>query len=90
MPGYAGAACPRRMPAAYARAVLAELQDTGFAGTVTDVDIQMIGTLADPTQSRADLALIALPHEQIADALEFAGRIHCRPAATRQISRASF
>lgn len=64
----------------YARAVLAELKTTGYAGTVTYLDIRMTGTLADLVQSRADLALIALPHEQIADALEIAGRIRCRAA----------
>ena len=64
----------------YARAVLAELKSTGFAGTVIYLDSQLIGTLANLVQSRADLALIALPHEQITDALEVAGRIHCRAA----------
>ena len=64
----------------YARAMLAELKTNGFAGTVTYLDIRMTNTLADLVQSRADLALIALPHEQIADALEIAGRIRCRAA----------
>jgi len=64
----------------HARAVLAELKSGGYAGTVTYLDIRMTGTLADLVQSRADLALIALPHEQIADALEVAGRIRCRAA----------
>ena len=64
----------------HARAVLAELKTTGYAGQVTHLDIRMSGTLADLVHSRADLAVIALPHEQIADALEVAGRIHCRAA----------
>ena len=64
----------------HARAVLAELKAGGYAGTVTYLDIRMTGTLADLVQSRADLALIALPHEQIADALDIAGRIRCRAA----------
>ena len=64
----------------YARTVLAELSTNGFAGTVTHLDIHMTGTLAELAQSRADLAIIALPHGQIAAALEVTGRIRCRAA----------
>ena len=64
----------------YARAVLTELQATGYAGLVTFLDIHMSGTLADLAASRADLAIIALPHDQIAAALEVTGRIRCRAA----------
>lgn len=63
-----------------ARALLANLRDGGFAGTVTHLDIHMTGTLADLAQSRADLALIALPADQVAAALEVTGRIRCRAA----------
>lgn len=38
------------------------------------------GTLGDLARSRADLAIIALPPEEIAAALEVAGRIACRSA----------
>jgi len=38
------------------------------------------GTLGDLARSRADLAIIALPVEEIAGALEIAGRIACRSA----------
>jgi acetyltransferase len=40
----------------------------------------MTGTLADLVQSRADLALISLPHEELVFALEVAGRIQCKSA----------
>ncbi len=63
-----------------ARALLANLRDGGFTGTVTLLDIHMTGTLADLAHSRADLALIALPPDQVAAALEVTGRIRCRAA----------
>jgi acetyltransferase len=63
-----------------ARAMLRELQSQGFDGHVTYLDIEMTGTLADLAASRADLALIALPPEQVSAALEIAGRIRCRAA----------
>ena len=63
-----------------ARAVLGELRHTGYAGQVTYLDIHMTGTLADLAASRADLAIIALPPDQVAAALEVTGRIRCRAA----------
>ena len=54
--------------------------DGTFKGIVTWLDIGMTGTLADLAQSRADLALIALPPDQIGAALEIVGRIRCRAA----------
>ncbi len=51
-----------------------------YTGQVTWLDIGMTGTLGDLAQSRADLALIALPAEQAPAALEIAGRIRCRAA----------
>ncbi len=65
---------------ALARSLLAGLHQGGFAGTVTHLNIQTSGTLADLVQSRADLALIALPNDQVAAALEVAGRMRCRAA----------
>ncbi len=47
---------------------------------VQHLDIQTTGTLADLAQSRADLALIALPPNEVAAALEVAGRTNCRCA----------
>jgi acetyltransferase len=52
----------------------------GFGGTVTWLDTAMRGTLADLANSRADLALIALPPEDTLAALEIVGRIRCRAA----------
>lgn len=56
------------------------LADGGFAGPVTWLDSATGGTLAELAASRADLALIALPNDQAAAALEIAGRIRCRAA----------
>lgn len=67
-------------PCPMARDLRAALASGGYAGTVTWLDIGMTGTLADLAQSRADLALIALPADQLAAALEIVGRIRCRAA----------
>ncbi|HSQ72478.1 MAG TPA: GNAT family N-acetyltransferase, partial [Rubrivivax sp.] len=56
------------------------LRDSGYAGFLTWLDVATTGTLADLANSRADLALIALPHEQVAAALEIVGRVRCRAA----------
>ena len=56
------------------------LREGGYAGLLTWLDVATTGTLADLAKSRADLALIALPHEQALAALEIAGRIRCRAA----------
>jgi acetyltransferase len=69
---------PQRTP--MARALLAELHVNGYEGQVTPLDIAMTGTLGDLALARADLAVIALPPQQIAAALEVAGRIRCRAA----------
>ena len=63
---------------AFGRTITAMLKEDGYAGSVTYLDIAMKGTLADLAHARADLAIIALPHEQIAAALEVAeiGRAH--------------
>ncbi|WP_088282869.1 bifunctional acetate--CoA ligase family protein/GNAT family N-acetyltransferase [Ideonella sp. A 288] len=77
---FTGARDGGEAPTPYGRALLAALKAGAFAGPVTTLDIGMSGTLADLAQSRADLAIIALPHDQIAAALEVAGRIRCRAA----------
>jgi len=52
-----------------------------YSGRLTFIDIQQTsGTLADLTSTRADLALIALPAQDVTAALEVAGRINCRAA----------
>jgi acetyltransferase len=67
-------------PTPQAAALRRHLKESGFTGELTWLDIAMTGTLADLAASRADLALIALAPEHVADALEIVGRIRCRAA----------
>lgn len=64
----------------HARLLLEHLKSGGFSGPLTFLDSSMSGTLGDLAQSRTDLAIIALPAEQLAAALETAGRIQCKAA----------
>ena len=66
---------------AYGRALIGMLKQDGYSGTLTFLDVAMKGTLADLAHSRADLALIALPADDLAPALEIAGRLQCKAAA---------
>lgn len=70
---------PELLPAA-SRALVAALQAQEFTGTLRFLDIHSTGTLADLAQARADLAVIALPAQDMAAALEIAGRIGCKAA----------
>ncbi|MBK9135593.1 MAG: bifunctional acetate--CoA ligase family protein/GNAT family N-acetyltransferase [Betaproteobacteria bacterium] len=63
-----------------ARALRAALDANAGAHPPQYLDIQTTGTLADLAQSRADLAIIALPPDELPAALEVAGRIACRSA----------
>ncbi|MDR0274941.1 MAG: bifunctional acetate--CoA ligase family protein/GNAT family N-acetyltransferase [Burkholderiaceae bacterium] len=63
-----------------ARALLAHLKAQPFKGRVTPLDTSTTGTLADLAQVKADLAVIALPPDQIQPALELAGRIRVKAA----------
>ncbi|MDO8774625.1 MAG: bifunctional acetate--CoA ligase family protein/GNAT family N-acetyltransferase [Burkholderiaceae bacterium] len=63
-----------------AQALVTALRGQRFTGSLTFLDIYTTGTLADLAQTRADLAIIALPPEEVAAALEVAGRIKCRAA----------
>ena len=63
-----------------ASALLEALTEQRFTGNLTFLDIHTSGTLADLAQTRADLAVIALPPSEVAAALEIAGRIKCRAA----------
>ncbi|HJV53760.1 MAG TPA: GNAT family N-acetyltransferase, partial [Noviherbaspirillum sp.] len=65
---------------AQARLLVEQLRAGGFAGPVTYLDIGMSGTLSELAQSRSDLALIALPNDQLVAALEVAGRIESKAA----------
>jgi len=51
-----------------------------YTGTLVFLDIHFSGTLADLAHTQADLAIIALPADEVAAALEIAGRIKCRAA----------
>ena len=70
---------PALLPAA-SRALVAALQSPAFTGSLRFLDIHSTGTLADLAQARADLAVIALPPQDLAAALEIAGRIGCKAA----------
>ncbi|MGM9424634.1 bifunctional acetate--CoA ligase family protein/GNAT family N-acetyltransferase [Hydrogenophaga sp. MI9] len=65
---------------AHARTLCAALTGQRFSGTLTFLDIHTSGTLADLAQTRADLAIIALPPGEALAALEVAGRIKCKAA----------
>jgi acetyltransferase len=56
------------------------LKAQNFKGTLHFLDIHTTGTLAELAQTRADLAIIALPPEDVLAALEVAGRMTCRSA----------
>jgi acetyltransferase len=60
--------------------LVANLKAQTFKGTMHFLDIQSSGTLADLAKTRADLAIIALPADQVLAALEVAGRMTCRSA----------
>jgi acetyltransferase len=51
-----------------------------YQGELHFLDIHTSGTLADLAQTRADLAIIALPAADVLAALEIAGRMNCRSA----------
>ena len=51
-----------------------------FSGSIEFLDIHTSGTLADLAHTGADLAIIALPSQDVAAALEIAGRIACKSA----------
>ena len=77
---FAGDPDTDRAPTSLAQVLRGELQSGRWKGELTWLDIEMTGTLADLAHARADLALIALPAEQVAAALEIVGRIRCRAA----------
>ena len=63
-----------------ARALINALTAQRFSGNLVFLDIHTTGTLADLAQTRADLAIIALPPAEAIAALEVAGRIKCKAA----------
>ena len=77
---FAGAADDAAGQTPHARALHRSLRAQRYTGTLQFLDIHTSGTLADLAQSRADLAIIALPPQEVAAALEVAGRMACRSA----------
>ncbi|WP_424195308.1 bifunctional acetate--CoA ligase family protein/GNAT family N-acetyltransferase [Ampullimonas aquatilis] len=67
-------------PTELGQIVLNRLHEGGYAGQITVLNIHTSGTLADLTNARADLALIATRPEEVVASLEIAGRIRCRAA----------
>ena len=65
---------------AQGRALTEAIRAQRFTGTIRFLDIGFTGTLAELSQTRADLAIIALPPKDIGAALEVAGRMTCRAA----------
>jgi acetyltransferase len=77
---FAGSPDSTEGQSAHAAALQQALRGQRFSGSLRFLDIHSSGTLADLAQARADLAIIALPPQDIAAALEVAGRITCRAA----------
>ncbi len=65
---------------AQAQAVHDNLTAQRFSGELHFVDIHTSGTLADLALAKVDLAIIALPHAEVSEALEVAGRMKCKAA----------
>ncbi|MEP6588952.1 MAG: bifunctional acetate--CoA ligase family protein/GNAT family N-acetyltransferase [Polaromonas sp.] len=63
-----------------ARILHEALRAQKYTGRMQFLDIHTSGTLADLAQTGADLAIIALPPQEVAAALEIAGRMTCRAA----------
>ena len=78
---FAGQADDPASQTPHARALREALRGQRYSGTLQFLDIHTSGTLADLAQTRADLAIIALPPQDVAAALEIAGRMACRSAA---------
>lgn len=77
---FAGRPDQAPQPGSHAAALHEALRAQRFNGTITFLDTSTSGTLADLAQSRADLAVIALPPAEIPAALEIAARVTCRSA----------
>ena len=74
---FAGRSDDPESQTADARALHAALRAQRYAGRLWFLDIHTSGTLGDLAQSRADLAIIALPPRDAVAALELAGRVAC-------------
>lgn len=63
-----------------ARTLYQSITAQRFAGKLIFLDVHASGTLADLASTQADLAIIALPANEVAAAMEIAGRIKCHSA----------
>ena len=63
-----------------AQALHQSLKAQRFSGSLVFLDTDFTGTLADLAHTQADLAVIALPNDEVLGALEIAGRIKCKAA----------
>ncbi|MDT8991141.1 bifunctional acetate--CoA ligase family protein/GNAT family N-acetyltransferase [Curvibacter sp. APW13] len=63
-----------------AQALHQALKAQRFEGSLVFLDSDFAGTLADLATTQADLAVIALPKDEVLGALEIAGRIKCKAA----------
>jgi acetyltransferase len=77
---FAGQADDPASQTRHAQVLHQALRAQRYSGTLHFLDINTSGTLADLVQTRADLAIIALPPQDVAAALELAGRMACRSA----------
>jgi acetyltransferase len=64
----------------HARALRRALAEAPGASPPVFLDVSTSGTLGELARSRADLAVIALPADELLAAVELAGRIACRAA----------
>ncbi|QDL55481.1 GNAT family N-acetyltransferase [Rhodoferax aquaticus] len=77
---FAGSTDKRATVSQHSQALSHALRAQRFAGSLVFLDIHASGTLADLADAHADLAVIALPPEEVGAALEIAARIKCRAA----------
>jgi len=77
---FAGGTAESLPSTSQARILVDHFKAAGFAGPLTFLDAGMTGRLGDLARSRVDLAIIVLPEDQLAAALNVAGSIHCNAA----------
>ncbi len=83
---FAGCTADSKPATKEAQLLVDHFRSGGFAGPLTYLHVGMSGTLSDLAQSRVDLAIIALPDNQLVAALEVAGRINCKSALVISIN----
>jgi len=83
---FAGCTADSKPTTKEAQLLVDHFRSGGFTGPLTYLHVGMSGTLSDLAQSRVDLAIIALPDNQLVAALEVAGRINCKSALVISIN----